>query len=296
MHVAVHRLLAGLLKAANNILPDPNGKPRPLTEAQKAIRRDSAVPHITREKPLTYTIPLLDLSRIFHLNSENTYQEDVGSKGLEVRNLAGYPCTGGSHESVHGYGDTDTLYAKDNIVIYVNKKMSGTFSGSGGLGSKIRNTFSSLKSTLRNIPTALMHSRTAKELILQAKDHEPVGKLCEFAIASRTSVLHPQKKEPIFGIRAEAMTGGQNDNPPVILRHIFMPLVDPDGTITGTRHIDAKTPNADIEALRAVIFCKLVMDQATSGHPVTLRKNLDAVESLLLDGNSKLKEYLTWSP
>lgn len=292
MHIALRRLAAGILRIGINILPDPDGRPRPLTVAQLA-RKNSPIRITLNEKALDYRIPAQDLSRIFRLES-SAYQAAVASRAVEIRSLAGY-ANAGNHQEVHGHGATNVIYGGKQLNIYVNEYLTGVFSGTGNLLSRLQNAMNHVYHTVANIPKALFHAKTLKGLMVKAHDHEDPGSLCEISIVAQTPVTSDDPRRVIFTIQAEQMRGHQTNNP-VILRRIFKPVVDSSGNVTGTTPIDPTTPDADIEVLRFLIFSKLVMNQMIANQPVDITGNLRASAGLPLHKGSKLKEYLTFQP
>lgn len=293
MHAALRRLAIGILTIANRILPDPDGKPRPLTEAEIARQKNPALQINFSGKPLHYKISQQDLSRIFRIES-NAYEAAVAQKSIEIRELAGYPSTG-VHQDVHGFGATQVMYADKKLNVYVNRNQSGPLSGTGDFLSRLNNMMNHIYNTVANIPKALTNAKTLKALIVKAHDHETPGALCEVAIVAQKPVGSDDPKRVIFIIQAEHMTD-KDQNSPVILRNIFKPMVDSDGKVTGMARIDPKAAHADQEILRFMIFAKLVMDQMISKQPIDIAGNLKATQDLPLDKSSKLKDYMGFQP
>lgn len=292
MHIALRRLIAGILRVGINILPETDGRPRPLTVAQLA-RKNNPIRITLNEKTLDYRISPQDLSHIFRLES-NVYQAAVASRAIEIRSLAGYVAAG-NHDDVHGYGATKVIYGGKDLNLYVNENLTGVFSGTGNILSRLQNAMNHIYHTVANIPKALLHAKSLQGLVTKAHDHEDPGSLCEMAIVAQTPVISDDPRRVIFTIQAEQMRGHKTDSP-VILRRIFKPVVDAQGTVTGTAPIDPAAPDADVEILRFLIFSKLVMNQILAKQPVDIAGNLKAVTGLTLDNKSRLKEYLTFQP
>ena len=292
MHIALRRLIAGALRIATNVLPEPDGRPRPPTEAQLA-RKKNPVRIRMNEKTLDYKISQQDLSHIFRLQS-SAYDVAVAGRSVEIRNLAGYATTG-VHQDVHGFGATKVIYADKQLNMYVNENLTGVFSGTGNILARLQNMMNHVSHTISNIPKALLHAKTLKGLVAKAHDHEAPGSLCEMAIVAQKPIVCDDPKRVVFTIQAEQMRD-QNVDSPVILRKIFKPVVDADGKVTGTAEINPRSPDADIETLRFLIFSKLVMNQMISKQHIDIAGNLNAVAALPLDKTSKLKDYLSFQP
>lgn len=293
MHIALRRLAAGILRIAINILPDPDGQPRPLTAAQIARQKDPVRIKLN-EASLDYAISPQELSHIFRPNS-NAYQAAVASRSVEIRHLAGYG-TSGNHQVVHGFGATKVIYGGQQLNLYINENLTGIFSGTGSVLSRIKNMMDHINNTVANIPKALVSAKSFKGLIVKAHDHEEPGSLCEMAIVAQTPVTNDDPRRVVFILRAEQMRGHKTTDNPVILRQIFKPVVDAAGQVTGTQRIDPSSPDSEREVLRFLIFSKLLMNQMLSNQPVDIAGNLRAVEALPLDKSAKLKDYLSFQP
>lgn len=261
----LRQMAASLLHTASKALPDP------------ATRTG-----------LDYSLKKTELARIFRLHS-TIYEQDDHSRGLEVRTLAGHP-PGGNHDTIHGFGDTYVLRGGKQLNLYVNQRHSGVMSGTGGIFSGMDNAFKSLMRTLRNIPTILIRARNPDHVLTKAANLDPVGRKCEQSIVARTTILAADPKKLIFALQADYMDDKENDT--VVLRHIFRPVVDSAGSVTSTQPIDPSAPDADLQILRFLIFCKMVTDQLCAQQPVDIMKNLAAAEALPLDSASRLRNCL----
>ena len=252
MHIAIRRLAAGSLKIGINILSVFDGPNRQRTLAEESRRKYPAF-RWWKHPPIKYRVQKEDFARIFHMKS-SLYQdepsEDVGEKriGRAVRYLAGYnDVVGGlSMMTQHGFGNTRTMRADRSMNIYVNELRSGH-----GL-----NFVAAALNTLRNLPKALIHAKTFNALFSKAAHHEQPGRVCELAIVARRPILHPDRKQVIFVLRAD-FNDSETDRH-VVLRDIFRPVANAEGQITGTTRINPKSKTANIEALRALILFKVL--------------------------------------
>ncbi|QQG35670.1 MAG: hypothetical protein HYS17_09115 [Micavibrio aeruginosavorus] len=292
MHIALRRLAAGILRIAINVLPDPDGHPRPPTIAQLA-RRSDPVKIRLNERSLDYRISQQELAHIFRPRS-NAYQVAVSSRAIEIRSLAGYN-TSGNHQEVHGHGATKVVYGGKQLNLYINENLMGIFSGTGSVISRMKNAIDHVCNTIVNIPKALVSAKALKGLVVKAHDHEEPGSLCEIAIVAQTPVVSDDPRRVVFIIQAEQMRGHNTDHP-VILRQIFRPVVDGAGQVTGTQRIDPASPDAEREVLRFLIFSKLLMNQMLSSQPIDIAGNLKSVANLPLDKNAKIRDYLSFQP
>lgn len=290
MHIAIRRLAAGSLKIGINILSVFDGPNRQRTLAEESRRKYPAF-RWWKHPPIKYRVQKEDFARIFHMKS-SLYQdepsEDVGEKriGRAVRYLAGYnDVVGGlSMMTQHGFGNTRTMRADRSMNIYVNELRSGH-----GL-----NFVAAALNTLRNLPKALIHAKTFNALFSKAAHHEQPGRVCELAIVARRPILHPDRKQVIFVLRAD-FNDSETDRH-VVLRDIFRPVANAEGQITGTTRINPKSKTANIEALRALILFKVIADQTAENKVTDVAEAIRAVDALPLTDKSTLKDYLMFRP
>lgn len=243
------------------------------------------IPDPAKRSRLDHVMPKAELSRVFRLYAA-PYADEMHAKGLEVRVTAGYPPTA-LREIEHGFGQTTVLRGMKSANIYMNVMTYGRMSTLKGFAASIADT-------IRNIPAVLIHAKRLNAVLSKAARIEPTPHPCELAVVGRTSILGPDPKKVIFTLRADYLDGEKDDH--ITLRGIFMPVIGADGTITGTRPVIAGTPDTHAETLRALIFMKLVTDAIADHDPVDARALLRAVEGLPLNGQSRLKDYLTFRP
>lgn len=289
MKQVLRRAAIAVLLFANRIIPDPD-TPR---AARPQARSDFSPLFKRREPTLDYAITQQELSHIFRIESD-AYQAAVGSRSVEIRELAGYAYTG-THQEVHGFGATQVLYNDKQLNIFVNRNKSGVFSGTGNLLSRFNNMMSHVYNTVSNLPKALLHARKFEGLVSKAHDHEAPGALCEIAIVAQKPTLSDDPRRVIFTIQAEHMLDRDKESP-VILRNIFKPVVQADGSVSGMERIDPRDPQAQAEVLRFLIFAKLVMNQALSKQIIDIAGNYKVTADLPLDNNSRLRDYIAFQP
>lgn len=277
------RLLARLLIGITNLLPEPGPKSEVILAAQKPAKESSGFQWPRRNPPLGYQITKVHLSRIFRLETGG-YADEPSEKGHEIRVTAGFPPTAlRSYE--HGFGQTRVLRAERSASVYVNLMKYGRMSSFDRFTTQIVNT-------IKAIPTILIYSRKKSAILEQAARLNAVPRPCEQSIVARTSILSDDPKKTIFTLSANCTDGEKDEF--VTLRDIFMPVVDDNGVITGTRKIPSNADNAEI--LRSLIFMKLVTDKMRDREPVKTKELLSAVEKLPLDNNSRINDYFTYTP
>lgn len=291
MNIAVKRFLAGCLRIANNVLdalPNRDGTPRPLTEAERAGLKNPSRPNIPFRK-LNHTVPYADFARIFHLAGtmgDSHYYEAPMSVGRQMRTMAGSPPT--QLDEQHGIGPT-AVWNNPGVNIYVNIMGSSPMATVDGFIATTWNT-------LRNLPVALIHARKLEDIGGQAARHELPGEKCSIIIMGRTANGTNSPRTPIFMFCADYIDGDRNGD--VTLRAVFAPVATRDGnnTILTATPISKRDDSAAVEILRTLIFCKLITDQMAQGKAADIEACLEAVRQLPLDDTSRLKDYLTWQP
>lgn len=281
MQNSFKHLLARLLIGLTNLLPEPGQKTEAKESTPKAEKESSGFQWPRRNPPLGYKITKIHLSRIFRLETGN-YTDEPSEKGHEIRVTAGFPPTAlRSYE--HGFGQTRALRAERSASVYVNLMKYGRMSSFDRFTTQIVNT-------IKAIPIILIHSRKKSAILEQAARLNAVPRPCEQSIVARTSILSDDPKKTIFTLSANCTDGEKDEF--VTLRDIFMPMVDDNGIITGTRKIPYNADNAEI--LRSLIFMKLVTDKMRDREPIKPRELLSAVEKLPLNNDSNIKDYFTY--